>query len=29
MQRAARRKVIWNVAPLAAGAQDVHDTILN
>ena len=27
MQRAARRKVIWNVAPLAAGAQDVHDTI--
>ena len=27
MQRAARRKVFWNIAPLAAGAQDVHDAV--
>jgi hypothetical protein len=24
MQRAALRKVFWDVPPLAAGAQDVH-----
>jgi hypothetical protein len=29
MQRAARRKVLWNVAPLAAGAQDVHHAVHN
>src|SRR5467141_2994323 len=27
MQRAARRKVFWNIAPLAAGAQDIHDAV--
>src|ERR1700730_1670862 len=27
MQRAARRKVFWNIAPLAAGAQDVHHAV--
>src|SRR5271169_2559280 len=27
MQRAARRKVLWDIAPLAAGAQDVHDAV--
>jgi|SoimicMinimDraft_4_1059732.scaffolds.fasta_scaffold14566_2 hypothetical protein len=27
MQRAAGRKVFWNIAPLAAGAQDVHDAV--
>src|SRR3974377_1888414 len=29
MQRAARRKVLWNVAPLAAGAEDVHHAVHN
>src|SRR4051812_5104746 len=27
MQCAARRKVFWNIAPLAAGAQDVHHAV--
>ena len=27
MQRAARRKVFWNIPPLAAGAQDIHHAI--
>jgi transposase len=27
MQRAARRKVLWDVPPLAAGAQDVHHAV--
>jgi hypothetical protein len=27
MQRAARRKVFWDVPPLAAGAQDVHHAV--
>ena len=27
MQRAARRKVLWNIAPLAAGAQDIHHAV--
>jgi hypothetical protein len=27
MQRAARRKVLWNIPPLAAGAQDVHHAV--
>src|SRR3984957_5208983 len=27
MQRAARRKVFWDIPPLAAGAQDVHHAI--
>src|SRR5580700_3375817 len=27
VQRAARRKVFWDVPPLAAGAQDVHHAV--
>src|SRR6202789_2081559 len=27
MQRAARRKVFWDIPPLAAGAQDVHHAV--
>jgi hypothetical protein len=27
MQRAARRKVFWNIPPLAAGAQDLHHAV--
>src|SRR5271168_4409642 len=27
MQRAARRKVFWNISPLAAGAQDIHHAV--
>src|SRR5271156_7017859 len=27
MQRAARRKVFWNIAPLAPGAEDIHHAI--
>src|SRR5215831_2597902 len=27
MQRAARRKVFWDVPPLTAGAQDVHHAV--
>src|ERR1700721_1796920 len=27
MQRAAGRKVFWNIPPLAAGAQDVHHAV--
>src|ERR1700722_15866391 len=27
MQRAARRKVFWNVAPLAPSAEDIHHAI--
>src|SRR6202140_3805216 len=27
MQRAARRKIFWNIPPLAAGAQDVHHAV--
>ena len=27
MQRAARRKVLWNIAPLAPSAEDIHHAI--
>src|SRR5580704_1987574 len=27
MQRAARRKVFWNIAPLAPSAEDIHHAI--